>query len=529
MATNPILSVVDQTRQQYSNQATQASELEKDTIQRIIETNNITDKLAQNAITQTRATQAITTQKENLAKQIGNIFNTDVSAVNNVILEQVSEANTISKRKNDVGVNIEKKLKANFLDDPINYIVGRLTVDSDLKQYQLLQQQEDSSYNRIAKLNQLTDSTIVTNNNFVSTMNDVIAAAQLERLSLAADQEKIKTLGGVTEAKYKTLQIVNNLTAANYQLYASQTSIDLQNRQLALAQEQWAAQKNKLTVEDKSDEALGNIFLRGIQVLQPEKYSEFAQFPGKIKNYIQLSKQAGPVGEYYRTVLAAGLTGIVSPDAAELSKQLSNNAPIAFSKSAIRDIVTSAAQSVAAADAKNEQKARPEQLAVNINKTVSDTITTQSQEVQSNNPANIFSLPYMNELVKNVNGSYKSPFLVSEVIPLAEQGVVIDDKRAFQLLVDAVNNKNIPINQAVADFSFLYKKAVEQNLVSMQLTKYGIPLPESARQYNVRIGRNVFSYTDEAQLKRAVLLQRAATNKDVIYNRNILGTFGSGE
>lgn len=475
------------------------------------------------------------------------IFNTDVMTDGNAIQQLAERSQAAFDKKMELADVIAEKQSVGLLDDPLQYISNRFTLNTDIAAHNAANSQWQTLQARITELNQNTQGTVATQKMLET---GVTEASALAAARVAGAKSRLAAIqSDMLGQKYGAEGINAVLGARKDQLQASQTAYSAMNaaeqmamskRQLELAEEAARERKRQFDERDKDkhDEAAMGAFMvesinrgraaRGLGPLD-DLNGKMAQRAlmgkgGIIKDEWQADYNAGQRIE-------AGVVGSIAKSPVELLTRQAAGTPLNLTpqQKPLLDIATNAmsilrAASMPGSDASKlypqyatlDPKKDPEGYKAAINEVAQKLILDQSKKVNYENRDNIFNIPNIKVLAANSPAIQETAVYQKVLKPVLDQGVDLSNpKLVFNMVGDAVAQGIISHKQAL-ETTTIYHVGVAVNAAQRNtLGVAGLAMP---MQYNAEVEINpngligkkeVINLADPSQFSRAILKSQA--------------------
>lgn len=495
----------------------------------------------------TAAEQAGKLQTAARIQRTADIFNSDVLKDGNAIQTLAAQSQVAFEQKMELAKTIAEKQSVGLLDDPLEYIANRFTINTDIAAHNAANGTWQTLQARINEINQNTQATVQTQKQLETGITE---ASALSAARAAGAKARIAAIqSDMMGQKYGAEGITAVLNARKDQLQASQTAFSARNaeeqiqmsrRQLQLAEEAAIERKRQFDERDKDkhDEAAMGQFMvesinrgraaRGLPPLD-DLNGKMAQRAlmgkgGIVKDEWQADYNAGQRIE-------GGVVGSIAKSPVELITRQATGTPLNLTpqQKPLLDIAQNAMSILKSAatpgsDASKlypqyanlDPKKDPEGYKAAINEVAQKIVMDQSKRVNPENRDNIFNIPNIKVLAANSPAIQETAVYQKVLKPLIDQGFdLTNPKQVFNLVGDAVANGTITHKQAL-ETTTIYHVGVAVNAAQRNtLGVAGLAMP---MQYNAEIEINpngligkkaVINLANPQEFSRAILQSQA--------------------
>lgn len=380
------------------------------------------------------------------AQKIATDFGTNLADTTQIISALALKESEAASTKESALQTIQKKQSTGILDNPLEWVMNRLTVNSDIDKYNLASTEQKNASERIATLNMLTQETVKTQN---AINQGNTAATVLARANKVASSAKIQASLAALQAKQFDVDAISKVTALGNELLSNQFKLkDVQYREQAHQDALSEADMRRAAIEDNkidrrskeeqmkqvaADVNAGMAYINpGSPPLTPEQAFSYLSLVGTAGDTVRAYQTAGiterlgtrslgTAGESGRTLLLTN-----APDTG-ISGSLNT-----LLKKSYSDVVTGVAKDASGAkiqiDTSNPAKLLEATTA--IAKTEAVKMETLIKEGDANN---IYKAPPIASLLPvRLTGAYSSltvgdlPFISTVITPALKTGMTTD-------------------------------------------------------------------------------------------------------
>jgi len=429
------------------------------------------------------------------AKQVLGIdFGTDRNAQNEVYSGLArTEANAWEEQV-QARAEIEKKKSVGLLDNPLEFILNKLTIDKDINKYNSALRVRQDALDRIETLNAATSSSAVLQNQFNNSITVVSAEASTRlaavQANLQANEAKIAGLKYNSEGIKDALQANAQKLAWNFSALSAKSAND--HFLLSQANAARDAARFKFSMDEKLkgdkydsyviDAVNAGRAIRGVPPLTGVKAD----------NVLQALKSKSPLGNEFmldyqngERYAESGVAKLASSpvDAATL---FSSGRAVSLSpaQELVKEKLGDAGVLARLELSKNPDAKNPEVQATTYNKAANAILARDAAEVKVGDAKNIFSIAPINQIVKTSTAAAQTPVYQKVLKPLLDNGVDLNDpNKVFAAVTEGLRTKKITYEEALS-LTTIYHAGAAANLAQRDLPKFGL-IP--AFSYNVRL------------------------------------------
>jgi hypothetical protein len=415
---------------------------------------------------------------------------------------------------------IQQKQNVSFFDDPVGWINAKMTINSDIEQYNTAEAARDGAIAQAEKLNQAFQSQSITDAALKQpvTTASIAAASQLQ-----ADKAAIAAAQAVREgAKIGNEGIMSLANLDEHRLNnmfnASQLKLAKQAQEIGLARLSMEREMFSWKMEEKQDEdaAYKEFVTRINQGIDAAggaaglKLAEDSKLGKDMFRAIRAGKS--PMDQRYMQYYMLGATGTFGGAPAQALQSvttLNPNLPPAAKATAdfLKDVKTGMPAGMVAPGTPKEEVIKQE--ASRYNTIVAQELDTQAKNVTTD--GNLYYPGSMRTIIENAAQSPKlsawmknSPVVQQVLLPAIQSGQDLSTPALTLAAVqDALKNKKISFPDAL-DVVTLYQHGVSVNNKARGFLQFGIPENNS---YNTKVpssglGNTTLNVTDQVQVAR---------------------------
>lgn len=510
----------------------------------------------------TAAKVAAQLQTQNNNQKTGVAFGTDMGAQNEQLSKLALDSQSAYVDKVQALQAIKKKQDVSPLDDPINYIINKFTINGDIDKFNLAEQTEDAANKRIQAINANTQTTVNTQNMLSQPMTQAAADAATRNAAATAllDAHKSQQQGlaynaqGISAALSTTQAGLQAEFQANTAKNTEQTiGISLQHLKLAqdqAAQSRLQFEQGQQNLQDTNAYAASTIdtINKGRQVRMGDAYVPLD--PTQSKLIVGSIRSKNPIGEALMADYSigersnmAGAPILGTSPAQTIDLMSRTNVALTPSQQVIRDSILGQAVS----DLKTAQtpgsasgKVYPGLVGVNFKDkdAISSALNTHAQQlldqsakvIKVGDATNPYQIASIKDLATNSPTIANLPTYQTVLKPLLDKGVEINDpKQVMALVGSAVAGGLLDHNTAASDIATIYQMGVKTNLATRQFTTFGL---KPSLSYNAQVetspaalfsSSGVINMTDINQINKTLVqvnAQKLASNIAPVFGAN---------
>jgi hypothetical protein len=392
---------------------------------------------------------------------------------------------------------ITQKRSVSFLDDPLEWISNKLTINDDINEYNAHAVQANQAEAQIASTSQLIDlranaqakiATTVTAASAQAASQIAVAsaqenAAQLARQGYVQNTQGVKELADMSYRKFQTTSAIFDADARYESLKHAQAQLALSYQSMDLEQKRFALQQQKEVDANGANQYIADNINAGLKVLYPTNPAAWNVPAGKLQailtGKVPLSpelKKAMELGEQNKDlalpqsgVRILGITPADALDTLKYSPTLSpdQQAGVAILKQAQKMIDTKLA---------GQQITSPAQLA-EYNKAINDqaNLILAAAANHTQDPTSAYYLPPVDKIVQAIPAAQQDPVWTKVLGPLAVAKVDLSNPDQVAGYVSgAVKAGTISLNDGAQFLSNVYINGQKMNMESKQLKGLGL-------------------------------------------------------
>lgn len=456
------------------------------------------EQRASDTLVEGDAQSIIATQAENAKLQVQNndlkaatIFGTNLGSTSEVISALAAKSQAAYDQSQAIAQKVHDKQSISFLDDPLGWIESKFTIGQDYSDYEQAAFVHNSTEQRIAELNQNTQSSVVTQNaleqahsaatvqaqSSLVTLQAKVQAAKIGQENAALNINEINALGSMTDKQLGNMFQV-------YQATNSEKGLALQEQHLILAKKQADLSLQEATVRLKEhklkDEELSSmqeIFDRGATTLGLSKIPA--------AKAMQLINAKGEGGELARSMWNSGSVGTltsapyIAASAGEAATILATTkAQLPATMNQLTPLLTKEyAAQLRVAQAKGEDPIKgKDDIAAKVTQAVVGKLQTYSADIDSADLTNPYGASPISTLLK-VGGVASLPLYTKVLAP--NQVENSDPKYIVAQAAQAVKDGKISFEECASGIQKLYSAAAAQNNATKGFKSIGVPTQSS--------------------------------------------------
>ena len=449
----------------------------------------------------------------------------DVSFIMNKLASQWQDTEAQRMQALDV---VTKKQSVNFFDDPLTWLSNKLTVNTDIAQYNDLEEKSNALYDQLEKINTLNTSTAQSMKAIARTQTaaTVEATADLaaQNATIAAKNASIQGLlynaKGLQDITNMGQQQVSNtvqgaqVAIAQGHLAVAQAQLAVSEKELSMKADLYAEETKQKQMQDETDAFVADQTNKGraamgLPPLPPAKIFAMFKLGGEVGESLKHQYTAGAMSAAIGKPIIASSTGTTARVLATA------NSPLATTNPAVKSVVDLLENSYQ--NARNPQNAV--QLGINpkdvstldnaVSGIVQQRVAAMGQNIKPGDASNIFQAPPLSALA-TLKSVQQNPVFTKVLQPQIQAGMAeTDPNKIISITVDAVHQGKISLNDAAVGISGLFQSAAALNTSTKDFTRFGIA-PQAT--YNTMLnGTGVFGgstkidLTNKAQVTTAIM------------------------
>lgn len=470
----------------------------------------------------------------------------DASGTQAKLAARHNEASAAADQALDI---IRQKRSVSFFDDPLSWISNKLTINTDIDNYNSNITIANKAESDMDNINQSIDLRASAQAKIGTTITAASAQAA-SAISVASAQEAADTLArqgiaantqGVQEIasmSYRQLQIATagfDADAKYQELKNSQAHLALAYDQFDLEKKRFALQQAKEVNADGANQYIAEQINNGLKVMFPKNPAAWNVPPGKMTAVLSgkvpmdpILSQAFKVGESSKdyTVPGAGtrLLGVTPSDALTT---LSFNPDTSPDMKGGIDILNQAKQLIDTKLAGQPIITPAQQKEYNdaVNKAANNILMAAANHTQD--PTSVYYLPPADKIVQAIPEMQQDPVWQKVLAPMVAAKADLSNPAVVAGYVsNAVQAGTITLNQGAASITGLYQRGQEINMASKQLVSLGLTPKISYVGPDPYTGVGAIGkidYTKAVEVK-AALMRMSASGGNIFTNAPFTGT-----
>lgn len=388
---------------------------------------------------------------------------------------------------------VKQKQSVSFMDDPLQWLSNKLTVNTDINQYNDLEEKSNTLYDQLEKINTLNTSTAQSMKAIAQTQTAATVAATTD---LAAQKANIANANAKLQGILYNVKGIQDVT----QLGQDQVDNTVKQAQTAIAAGHLQVAQAQLTVMQKEMNMKADFYQEEVKQKQQADQSDQAMLDSmnrgfaamglppvdKIKGF-NLLKAGGQPGEMAKQALSIGLmndvTGkpIIAPTAGNAARILAtSNSPIATTNPAVKpvtDLLQSEylqARNPTNAQALGINPKDPTTLDAAVSSMVNGKLKVMASDIKTGDASNLYQAPPLASLA-TMNGFKQNPLYTKVLEPQIKTGMTETDPMQIAVLTrQAILDKQISLQDAVNGYASLFSHAIAMNNASKDFMRFGI-------------------------------------------------------
>lgn len=453
---------------------------------------------------------AVSTQRVEQANQkAGADFSVNPDAQGYLINKLAQDANKAYGEMLVAEEAYNKKLNTSFMEDPLGWLMGKITINDDAMRYNAAENRRDMALQQADKLNQSFQSQARTNAALKVSVTAASTAAEADKLKATTDREVEKYKLTALQAGNAGMKQVLELSKDDLNILFSTESLKLQrsNHQLALeaaarARDEHEYKMGKIKDEKEAYSHYVEKVNEGMRIAYGDKAQFIHENSVEAKQTFEAVRNGrGVVNEQIQKLYLIGTQGIFGGTPAQaldtVFKVNANLTPgVKQTAETLKSIRDNMPAPMIPPGATKEEKDR-------IMRSQFESRVKQELELQAGNVTstsdNLFYPGSMKTIMEGAAQNPKlaailksSPVVQKILIPGIAAGQTFDNPSQVNAAVLAgIKSGAITYTDAVDYVPLLYQFGVEANNKSKGFVQMGIP---ETRSYNtkVRVSPNVF-------------------------------------
>jgi hypothetical protein len=470
-------------------------------------------------------------QAQTAARQVASSYGgnpDDVSFIMNQLGQQWQQT---EQKQLDAEKVIQQKQSVSFLDDPLQWLSNKLTVNTDINNYNNLEAQSNQLYDQLNKINDLN----------TKTAESMKAIAQTQTAATVAATSDLAAQKATAAAATARIQgILYNVKGVQDVTTMGQDQVDnaVKGAQTAIAEGHLAVAQQQLVIEGKEWAMKADLYAQDIKDKQAADAADATVAdqtnrgraamglpPLPSAKIFSLFKMGGEAGEALKQQYTAGaltdVTGkpMIAPTTGTAARMLATSqSPIATTNPALAPVTNVLAK--AYADARNPANMQMagvknnQDMDVLTSNLVGQQVNAMAGNIKTGDNTNMFSAPPLTSLA-SLQSVKDNPLYQKVLMPAVKTGMSeTDPQKILQLAASAVQQGQISLQDAVKGYSSLFNSAVQLNNSTRDYTRFGIA-PQHT--YNTTMGTGIFGgqvaidLTNPAQVSTAFMKYMTST------------------
>jgi hypothetical protein len=521
-----LASILSSTADTITDLASGAVSLQKNASSSEQIANDVADaqtKIGQNSALIENAKQTAALATQNARLKAANTFGTNIADQGEKI---TALSNTINQQyviKQDALAEIARKHQTSFLDDPLEWIINRYSVNDDIDRANDADAQLNAATRQMQELNVLTSSTIAVQNAIDQPITESSIAASTDNIArnaqIQADQAKLAGLKYNTEgiqAALNTSKEINSLKFSAFGAAAQQQNIEIALANLALHQQEFDWKKEEKKKGEDADSLIIDQINKGRQIRMGANADLLVPGSPKASQVIGLLKSGSPIGKQFQDDYFAGENGILATSPAK-ALDIVSTLPTNLSPAQIPvvNLIKSAgAELYALADKPGSgvtlaQLKNPAERDALINARVKQLLDEQAKNIKPGDPDNVYNI---GSLRANIGASpvlQSLPVVQKVLAPAIDAGLdTSDPNKVFATVAQALKSGQLNYKEAL-ELVTVYHVAVDTNLAAKNFPNLGLP-PVYSYKTSIQTQPNAaFGGKEIVDLTKADLVGRA--------------------
>jgi hypothetical protein len=446
-------------------------------------------------------------------------------------------------RMDEASAKIRDKQSVSFLDNPLGWLFNQVSVNGDIEEYNLAEEDSNRAIKQYQAINTLTQSAVATQNAITHSISEASAKAATDNIALIAQQKQLeqsaKAIGYNAQAIEAAYNMGTQKLQYEFNTFSAQKA-EQQNR-IALAQLQLSKDEAAVRVSEraKKEGAESDIIAtinEGIKIRLGEDAKLIRFGTPEANKIVELVKSNSPLAKQYINDYFSGekyqASGIknISPSPADFVELAHSKVPInAPGSEKVQEFIMGIKDKIAA-EALKSGITKPEVIKNALNKNVEAEVSRMSKNVDWSSQKNLFNLPNYADYI-NSPGIKELPVVQKVIAPIVQSGGDLSDPNKLLAVVAAgISAKKITYGEAL-ETTTLIQKGVTINAAQKQFMAFGIVPP---RSWNVEVksGNSLFGRSDVVDLTKPdqfgralIKYQLGGGNFDTLLELNKAGAF----
>lgn len=457
--------------------------------------------------------------------------------------------NQASAAADDALDTIKQKRSVSFFDDPLSWISNKLTINTDIDNYNSNITIANKAESDMDSINQSIDLRAAAQAKIATTVtaasaqaaSDIAVSSAQEAAAVLARQGFAANTQGVSEIANMSYRQVQIATAgfdadAKYQdLKMAQAHLALSYQQFDLEKKRFALMQAKEVNADGANQYIAEQINSGLKVMFPNNPAAWNVPAGKMTAVLSgkvpmdpILSQAFKVGEQSKdyTIPGAG-TRLLGATPADALKTLSFNPQTSPDMAGGIGILNQAKKMIDAKLAGQPITTPVQQKEYDdaVNKQANTILLAAANHTQD--PTSVYYLPPADKIVAAIPALQQDPVWQKILQPMVVAKADLSNPAVVAGYVSsAVQNGTISLNQGAASINNLYQRGQEMNIASKQLVGLGLTpkisyMGPDPYQGVGAVGK--IDYTDPVAVK-AALMRMSAAGGTIYSNAAFQGT-----
>lgn len=492
-------------------------------------------------------------KRQNARFKIANMFGTDTELQTEVISGLAADKMNAYKARQASLAEIERKNTSSFFDNPLEFIMNKLTVNDDIERHNAADERYTNADSLIKSLNEDTQTTIKTSNQLTESLTSATVEAASRNAAAAATIEAnkatiaglgygadgIKAIMSKDKEQLANMFQVNAAKNAEEHLKISLANLDLSRQKFENEKQEFAERMAAKKDSQDLDSSLltkinagllitGQKPLEGVNGKQAIALLKAGSDLGKeYLKYYQMGSQSEIAGTPVVATSPANAIDVFNTTPIKLS---SAQVPVKdFSASILQEFKRQAG--VAGSAASRVDLKDKVAVSTKLNEIANEKLSQMASNIKPTDATNLFNIASINSIANNSDVVKSLPVYQKVLAPVVASGVQLTDPNVvFGLVTKAIQDKTISFNDALG-LSTIYHVGVGANLATKELTKFGI---QSSYAYNTQVNGDIVNLTRPDAVARALnqasamsfgkaFLQGAAIYNETGTNQDVQG------
>jgi len=388
---------------------------------------------------------------------------------------------------------VQQKQSVSFMDDPLTWLSNKMSINTDINNYNNLEEQSNEIYDQLNKINDLNTSTAQSMRAIAKTQTAATVAATTDAAAQKAN---------IANANAQLQGILYNVKGIDAVTQMGQDQVDnsVKGAQTAIAAGHLAVAQQQLTIMSQEQTEKAGLYAQEIKDKQAADASDqlvadttnrgraaMGLQPLPAAKIFTMFKLGGEAGDALKSQYSVGATSdavgkpIIAPSAGTAARVLAMNAsPISVVNPAVKP-VTDLLQS-SYNTARNPSNAQ--MMGINprdvstvdsaVSGLVNNSLLQMGANIKAGDSSNIYQAPPLTSLA-SLASVKSNPLYNSVLAPQVKAGMSeTDPVKIMELTVSAIDQGQISLKDAVNGYSSLFTSAVAVNNATKDFTRFGI-------------------------------------------------------